>query len=125
MHETTEDATVIPVKGKPKSGRVWKCDKKRFGSMCQVKPLKTKWSKKLELRKERKDLLLHNAEIKEAKQQEKELRKERRRKKLERKLENERKGEVVQVIKNTAKLRRLSKKQFRKIEKRDTNPKTT
>ncbi|GFQ82276.1 coiled-coil domain-containing protein 86 [Trichonephila clavata] len=119
------DARIIPIKGKPKSGRVWKTDKSKFSSMCQVKPLKLNWSKKLELRQERKNLLSHVSEIKERKQREKELWKQTRRENIERKRENEIKSEIVQVITNTAKLRRMRKKDLKMIRKRDTNPKPT
>ncbi|GIX94100.1 coiled-coil domain-containing protein 86 [Caerostris darwini] len=120
MEETNE--VVIPVRGKNKSGRLWKSEKARFRSMCQVKPLKAKWSKRLKERLEQKELSMHIAELKNAKEQEKQLKKERRKIKLERKRENERKNEIVQVIKNPAKIKRMSKKQLRKIAKRDTNP---
>ncbi|XP_024430175.2 coiled-coil domain-containing protein 86 [Desmodus rotundus] len=111
---------VIP-KGKPKSGRVWKDrSKKRFSQMVQDKPLRTSWQRKMKERQERKlakDFARHLEEEKERRRQEK---KQRRAENLKRRLENERKAEIVQVIRNPVKLKRAKKKQLRSIEKRDT-----
>ncbi|XP_003920236.1 coiled-coil domain-containing protein 86 [Saimiri boliviensis] len=115
-----EELPVIP-KGKPKSGRVWKDrSKKRFSQMLQDKPLRTSWQRKMKERQERKlakDFARHLEEEKERRRQEK---KQRRAENLRRRLENERKAEIVQVIRNPAKLKRAKKKQLRSIEKRDT-----
>uniref|UniRef100_A0A8C6IFZ6 Coiled-coil domain-containing protein 86 n=1 Tax=Mus spicilegus TaxID=10103 RepID=A0A8C6IFZ6_MUSSI len=115
-----EELPVIP-KGKPKSGRVWKDrSKKRFSQMVQDKPLRTSWQRKMKERQERKlakDFARHLEEEKQRRRQEK---KERRAENLRRRLENERKAEIVQVIRNPAKLKKAKKKQLRSIEKRDT-----
>lgn len=115
-----EEVPEIP-KGKPKSGRVWKDrSKKRFSQMVQDKPLRTSWQRKMKDRQERKlakDFARHLEEERERRWQEK---KRRRAENLKRRLENERKAEVVQVIRNPAKLKRAKKKQLRSIEKRDT-----
>lgn len=115
-----EELPIIP-KGKPKSGRVWKDrSKKRFSQMVQDKPLRTSWQRKMKERQERKlakDFARHLEEEKQRRRQEK---KERRAENLRRRLENERKAEIVQVIRNPAKLKKAKKKHLRSIEKRDT-----
>lgn len=114
------EVPIIP-KGKPKSGRVWKDrSKKRFSQMVQDKPLRTSWQRKMKERQEKKlakDFARHLEEEKERRRQEK---KQRRAENLKRRLENERKAEIVQVIRNPAKLKRAKKKQLRSIAKRDT-----
>ncbi|KAJ2942891.1 hypothetical protein O0L34_g15080 [Tuta absoluta] len=109
------------VRGKPKSGRFWKTEKQRFATINKTKGLKSDFQKKTALRLE----LQRAKELSKQKQEElkqKELeRKERRRKNIEKTEENKKKAEVVQVITNTAKLKRMRKKQLRFIQKRDTN----
>ncbi|KAJ8947279.1 hypothetical protein NQ318_014176 [Aromia moschata] len=98
---------VVP-KGKPKSGRVWKSQKTNT------------FAKKQALREELKRVKEASNAIKAAKQEEKELKKQRRRDNLKRQEENRKKSEIVQVITNTKKLKRIKKKHLRNIEKRDT-----
>ncbi|XP_056387062.1 coiled-coil domain-containing protein 86 isoform X2 [Hyla sarda] len=113
------EAPEIP-QGRPKSGRVWKENKKRFSSMVRDRPLNTSWEVKMKQRQEKKMMKSFAQQLKEEKQQEKEAKKQRREENLRRRLENQRKAEVVQVIRNPAKLKRARKKQLRSIEKRDT-----
>ncbi|XP_037530819.1 coiled-coil domain-containing protein 86 [Nematolebias whitei] len=110
----------IPL-GKPKSGRVWKDrNKQRFSSLVRDKPLCSSWEKKMEAKREKDLVKQFTARLKEEKAQKKEEKRKRREENLKRRAENERKAEIVQVIRNTAKIKRMKKKHFRKIEKRDT-----
>ncbi|XP_051820325.1 coiled-coil domain-containing protein 86 [Antechinus flavipes] len=118
--KSKQEALVIP-KGKPKSGRVWKDrNKKRFSQMVQDKPLRTSWERKMKERQERKLAKDFARHLEEEKQRCKEEKKKRRAENIKRRLENERKAEIVQVIRNPTKLKRAKKKQLRRIEKRDT-----
>lgn len=108
-------------KGKPKSGRIWKEPKKRFSSIVKSRGIKLSLEKKQKLKENIQRAKEMSRAIKEKKQAEKEAKKQRRIENLKRAEENRKKGEVVQIIKNTAKLKRMSKKQLRFIEKRDTN----
>ncbi|VDL73179.1 unnamed protein product [Nippostrongylus brasiliensis] len=91
----------------------------RHSAVVKVKPLKSSWEKKMADKAKLKQAKLLQQEIRERQQQEKLEKIERKKEQEKRRLENERKGEVVQVIKNTAKLRKAKKKQLRMIEKRD------
>ncbi|XP_077102061.1 coiled-coil domain-containing protein 86 [Siphateles boraxobius] len=107
--------------GKPKSGRVWKDRKKqRFSALLRDKPLRTSWEKKMEAKREKQLVKQYHQQLKDEQAREKEDKKRRRAEHLKRRAENERKAEIVQVIKNTAKIKRMKKKQLRKVEKRDT-----
>ncbi|XP_023212499.1 coiled-coil domain-containing protein 86-like [Centruroides sculpturatus] len=92
-----------------------------FTSMKQVKSLKSSWKEKMQVRVERKNLLAYESELKAIKQKEIEEAKRKREEKRKRKEENQKKSEIVQVIRKTAKLKRMSKKQLRNIKKADTN----
>ncbi|XP_003224171.2 coiled-coil domain-containing protein 86 [Anolis carolinensis] len=118
--EKRKQTPAIP-KGRPKSGRVWKdASKKRFSLMTMDKALRTSWERKMKERQEKKLVKDFARQLEEEKQREREEKKQRRRDNLKRRLENERKAEVVQVIRNPIKLKRAKKKQLRRIEKRDT-----
>ncbi|XP_019955846.1 coiled-coil domain-containing protein 86 [Paralichthys olivaceus] len=111
---------VIPL-GKPKSGRVWKDrSKQRFSALVRDKPLCSSWEKKMQAKREKDLVKQFTLQLKEDKAKQKEEKRKRREDNLKRRTENERKAEIVQVIRNTAKIKRMKKKQLRKIEKRDT-----
>ncbi|XP_061102651.1 coiled-coil domain-containing protein 86 [Conger conger] len=110
----------IPL-GKPKSGRIWKDrNKHRFSALLRGKTLRSSWETKMEAKREKELVNKFSLQLKEEKAREKEEKRKRREETLKRREENERKAEVVQVIRNTTKIKRMKKKQLRKIEKRDT-----
>ncbi|XP_010739256.3 coiled-coil domain-containing protein 86 [Larimichthys crocea] len=111
---------VIPL-GKPKSGRVWKNrNKQRFSAVVRDKSLCSSWEKKMAAKRDKDLVKQYSSQLKEEKAKQKEEKRKRREENLKRRAENERKSEIVQVIKNTTKIKRMKKKQLRKIEKRDT-----
>lgn len=107
-------------RGKPKSGRIWKEEKTKFSSIMKTRGLRLSFDKKQKLREDLKRVKEMSREIKERRKAEKEAKKQRRRENLKRAEENRKKSEIVQVIKNPAKIKRMKKKQLRMIEKRDT-----
>ncbi|XP_077381691.1 coiled-coil domain-containing protein 86 [Festucalex cinctus] len=114
-------ATVVIPLGKPKSGRAWKDrNKQRFSALVRDTSLCTSWEKKMQAKREKQLVQKYTLQLKEQKAKAKEEKRKRREENLKRREENERKAEVVQVIRNTAKLKRMKKKNLRKIEKRDT-----
>nr|XP_029543299.1 coiled-coil domain-containing protein 86-like [Oncorhynchus nerka] len=117
--ESNEKLDLIPL-GKPKSGRVWKDrNKQRFSALVRDKPLCSSWEK-MAAKREQELVKKYSLQLKEDKAREKEEKRKRHEDNLKRRAENERKAEVVQVIRNTTKIKRMKKKQLRKIEKRDT-----
>jgi len=106
--------------GKPKSGRVWKEPKKRFSSIVKTRGIRLSFEKKQKLREDLKRVKEQSRAIVAQRKEAKEAKKQRRIENLKRAEENRKKNEVVQVIRNTAKIKRMKKKQLRFIEKRDT-----
>jgi len=117
---STDKGSVEAVpRGLPVSGRFWKTPKDRFRSMIKVKALKPSFETRMKERVDRKRVQELQKEIDDRKKAKKDHVRKRREENEKRRVENERKGEVVSVIKNTAKLRRMKKKQLRNIQKRD------
>ncbi|XP_078063620.1 coiled-coil domain-containing protein 86 [Mustelus asterias] len=107
-------------KRRGKCRRSWREVGTRFSTLLRDKPLCTSWEKKMVARRERQAVKEMSQQLLEGRRREKEAKKLRREENLRRRLENERKSEVVQVIKNPLKIKRMKKKQLRRIEKRDT-----
>lgn len=105
-------------KGRPKSGRVWKADAFPKFDIINVKSLHSKWSKRQADRSEKKSVKEMETSMKDAKKQAKIDKRQRTVEQQQRREENAKKSEVVQVITNTRKIKRMKKKQLRKIEKR-------
>lgn len=115
---SADDAEAI--RGKPKSGRVWKSNKNRFATIKKSLRGKTS-SQQLAYRDEMKQIKQLSQSIKDTRRLENEKKRLRREENKRRRLDNERKNEIVQIIKNPAKLKRMRKKHLRMIEKRDVS----
>ncbi|XP_057307726.1 coiled-coil domain-containing protein 86-like [Hydractinia symbiolongicarpus] len=106
------------VKGKPKSGRVWKSEGRKKSTIINVKSLHTSWEKRKKERAEKMSVKQFQMEIKKAASEEKEKRRLRAEENKKRREENIKNAEIVQKITNSAKLKRMKKKQLRQIKKR-------
>ncbi|CDS40229.1 coiled coil domain containing protein 86 [Echinococcus multilocularis] len=107
------------IRGKPKSGRVWKTVRKqRYSSIRKDTGLRTTWEKKMLLKEERKQRCLDEANRREARACAKKARRLATEERKRRRLENERRAETVVPIKNMMKLKKLKRSQLRTIEKR-------
>uniref|UniRef100_A0A0N5CHF9 Coiled-coil domain-containing protein 86 n=1 Tax=Strongyloides papillosus TaxID=174720 RepID=A0A0N5CHF9_STREA len=116
-----ESTTAVP-QGKAKSGKWWKPEVKRFTSVIvKSKGAKKSWDKKLEERKKLEIAKRLQQQMREQVAEKKRQEREKLEEKKRRYEENTKKNEIVQVIKNTEKLRRMKKKDLRKLVKRDTN----
>lgn len=115
--KTTEEGVKrksIP-RGKPKSGRVWKSEKKRKSAVIGVQPLHTPWEKKQKERMEKKLMKIYEKELRDETKRQKEEKRRKIEERRKQKEENEKKSQVVQEIKNTAKIKRMKKKQLRML----------
>lgn len=116
-----------PVRGVPKSGRVWKAtrpDKTRVSLMNATplsKPLRTTYEGRMASKAARQAVLTAEKELQDERRAKKEAERKRIEENKKRREENARKSEVTQVIKDTRKIKKMSRKQLRQISKRDTN----
>merc|ERR1711868_42046 len=106
-------------RGKAKSGRAWKTVRTgRYSEIRKTKAFSSSWEEKIKQKKDKRAVKLHEQQLKETLKKEKEEKRARKEENLKRRLENEKKAEVTQKIKNTAKIKRMKKKQLRMIAKR-------
>ncbi|TKS68272.1 Coiled-coil domain-containing protein 86 [Collichthys lucidus] len=132
--ETGITSTETIPKKKPRLGRVnrrsrssrWgnpnlgECGRTATSRVVRDKSLCSSWEKKMAAKRDKDLVKQYASQLKEEKAKQKEDKRKRREENLKRRAENERKSEIVQVIRNTTKIKRMKKKQLRKIEKRDT-----
>ncbi|XP_071448858.1 coiled-coil domain-containing protein 86 [Hetaerina americana] len=118
-NEQSKTKVSIP-KGLPKSGKFWKTSRKKASSLVKSRGIRDSWEKKEKIRQDLKRVKEKSRALKQQRIDDKEAKKERRRENLKRQEENRKKSEIVQVIKNPNKIKRMKKKQLRMIEKRDT-----
>jgi len=118
VRQTDDECWRNPPRGKPKSGRVWKQPKPvSLSKVTKPKPLRRSWDKKMKERAEKKSVKAYERNLKQDIRKKLEEKRKRQELKAQRQLEKERKSEVVQVIKNTSKIKRMKKKQLRQIKK--------
>ncbi|CAH1801849.1 unnamed protein product [Owenia fusiformis] len=115
---TAPEGTTVP-RGKPKSGRLWKPVRtERHSNFSKPKTSKSSWARKMEEKNLKKAVKSYEKELQTKRAEEKELKRKRQEEHHKVKAENQKKAEVVQPIKNLAKLKRMKKKSLRKIVKR-------
>jgi len=107
-------------RGAPISGRWWKSvEKKRHtGQKKKTKSAMARYNKRKTDQQCIKDAAELTRNMKTAADERKKAERMRRKKKDEQNQVNERRGELVQMITNTAKLKKLNRKQLRQFEKR-------
>ena len=105
--------------GNKKSGRFWKSDRDRFRSVVKSKGLKESAQKRIAQKQELLRVKEYEKSLKEDVKRLREEKKQRTEENKKKREENAKKNEIVQVIKNPAKIKRMKKKQLRMLAKRD------
>jgi len=105
--------------GNKKSGRFWKSDRDRFKSVVKSKGLKISAQKRIAQKQELLRIKEYEKSLKDDVKRIREEKKQRTEENKKKRDENAKKNEIVQVIKNPAKIKRMKKKQLRMLAKRD------
>mmetsp|Transcript_2436 Transcript_2436/g.6167 ORF Transcript_2436/g.6167 Transcript_2436/m.6167 type:complete len:277 (+) Transcript_2436:50-880(+) len=119
------DESTNLVRSVPASGRWWKKHQVEKNSMqiykANPKTLSTSWEKKMALRKKRETIKDLEAQLKAQRDEDNRIAREKRAAKKKRKAENELKNARVQVLRNTEKIKKMSKKQLRMVKKTEVD----
>ena len=102
-----------------KSGRFWKGSRDRFKSVVKSKGLKQDAKRRMEVKQEKLRVRQMEQALAEDKKREAAEKRARAEENKKKRMENERKNEVIQQIRNPAKIKRMKKKQLRMLAKRD------
>eukprot|EP01125_Pyxidicula_operculata_P008137 TRINITY_DN2756_c0_g1_i1.p1 TRINITY_DN2756_c0_g1~~TRINITY_DN2756_c0_g1_i1.p1 ORF type:complete len:135 (+),score=46.66 TRINITY_DN2756_c0_g1_i1:37-441(+) len=125
MSGTEENVPVVSLqkldiesmRGRPKSGRSWKQPDQRASSVVDVKPLRTAWDIRQEQREKQKKRKEFMDQIKKEQDEDKERRNKARKEKKKRREENIIKSSSYQIINDTSKVKKMSKKQRKNVMK--------
>ncbi|KAL3319550.1 coiled-coil domain containing 86 [Cichlidogyrus casuarinus] len=104
------------IRGKPKSGRIWKdVRKQRYSANKQPKGIKKTYQQRMDMKNELQRRRESDKERLEARKAFKREKRQQEQEKRKRKEENIKKAEVVVPIKNLAKIKTMKKSQLRTI----------
>jgi len=104
---------------KPVSGRWWKQNpqSRHTAILKKTKTTNKRWKERMERKKSTKDVKTLQSELMQAAGERKQGEREKREAKAKRREENETKSQVVQLVTNTRKLKKLNRKQLRQYSK--------
>eukprot|EP00002_Diphylleia_rotans_P004441 TRINITY_DN13284_c0_g1_i1.p1 TRINITY_DN13284_c0_g1~~TRINITY_DN13284_c0_g1_i1.p1 ORF type:complete len:124 (+),score=38.99 TRINITY_DN13284_c0_g1_i1:49-420(+) len=115
---TQTETTSIAPKTRRVSGRGWKEPYSKKHVFADKKIFKKTWDQKQADRNHLKAVKAMEKELKDRIKEEREQLKKNTEDNIKRREENERKAEVYQVVRNASKIKKMSKKQLQKLQKR-------
>mmetsp|Transcript_33204 Transcript_33204/g.93069 ORF Transcript_33204/g.93069 Transcript_33204/m.93069 type:complete len:125 (+) Transcript_33204:189-563(+) len=112
-----------PIQGKPVSGRSWKRKRERHSAIDRkgTPVIRKSWKKRQQEMSEWRDMKEKESGLRKRKREETEARREASKRKREQKQQNELKSMQFQVISDTKKINKMSKKQRKLLVKMDTS----